>query len=74
MKKVFLVLGLLMTLSLGSCSSIKHTATTLPVETNVVSTATADLAVSPTKITYTYRPTSAVRRTGEKGCYQHCCI
>lgn len=67
MKKLFLCAAIVLALCATSCSSIKHTATTIPVETIVTSNATADLAVKPAKISFTYKPTAAVRRTGEKG-------
>lgn len=67
MKKLFLGVAAVLALCTASCSSVKHTATTIPVETNIISTATADLAVRPTKISFTYKPTRPVRRTGEKG-------
>ncbi len=67
MKKFFTGVAIALALCATSCSSIKHTATTIPVETSVVSNSTADLKVQSTKISYTYKPTKAVRRTGEKG-------
>ena len=68
MKKPLLFLAASACLLLGStsCSTVTQTASTVPVETHVQSTATADLKVSPIKITYTYRPNAAVRRGGDK--------
>lgn len=65
-KKFILAVAAIATLGLVSCSSIRHTATTKPVDTEVVSHTTADLEVAPQKISYTFRPSKAVRRTGEK--------
>ncbi|MCM1022144.1 MAG: hypothetical protein NC343_07650, partial [Muribaculum sp.] len=44
------------------------TATTIPVETCVTNVSTADLAVSTQKISYTLKPSKAIRRGGEKNC------
>lgn len=49
-----------------SCSSIKHTSTVIPVETELTSKSTADLSVSQKKISFTFKPSKAVRRCGEK--------
>ena len=70
MKKIISGLAVVLALGVCSCSSLKETATTIPVETSVVSASTADLAVSPTKISYTLRPSKAVRKTGEKAVIQ----
>lgn len=67
LKKLFLGAFVALTLCTTSCSSIKHTATAIPVETSVVSNASADLSVKPEKISFTFKPSKAVRRTGEKG-------
>lgn len=68
MKKFYLsaifAVGLL---AMSSCSSVRHTAAIVPVTTTVESPTKADLVVSSQKISYTFRPSSAVRRTGEKG-------
>lgn len=65
-KYLYLSVVSLATLGLASCSSIKHTSTTVPVDTEIMSKTTADLNVSSNKISYTFRPSKAVRRTGEK--------
>lgn len=65
-KYLYLAVASIATLGLASCSSIRHTATTQPVDTEIVSRNTADLDVSPQKISFTFRPSKAVRRTGEK--------
>lgn len=70
MKKILLGAAIVLALGATSCSSIKHTSTNIPVETSVISRSTADLAVQPGKISYTYRPGKAVRRTGEKNVIQ----
>lgn len=65
-KYLFAAAASLTMLGLASCSSIKHTSTTEAVDTHIVSTNTANLAVVPHKISYTFKPSKAVRRTGEK--------
>lgn len=65
-KYLYVAVASIATLGLASCSSIRHTATTLPVETEVVSANKADLNVASQKISYTLRPSKAVRRCGEK--------
>ena len=59
-------IALAVVFGLASCSSIRHTSTTVDVNTTVVSNGTADLKVSQHKISYTFKPSKAVRRTGEK--------
>ena len=66
MKKAMLCAATLVILGMASCSTIRHTSTSGPVATEVVSHATADLQVSQQKITYTLKPSKAVRRGGEK--------
>lgn len=67
MKKYLLIaVASIATLGLASCSSIRHTASIEPVDTEVISRSTADLVVAPQKISYTFHPSKAVRRTGEK--------
>lgn len=53
-------------LTLSSCSSISHTATTAAVDTDLTSKSTAELNVASQKITYTFTPTSAYKRAGDK--------
>lgn len=66
MKKVLLCAATVVILSLASCSTIRQSSTSVPVKTEVVSNATADLQVSSKKITYTLKPSKAIRRGGEK--------
>ncbi|MDE5685469.1 MAG: hypothetical protein K2I26_02810 [Paramuribaculum sp.] len=66
MKKLLICAVAAASLSLASCSSIRHTSTTVPVETEIRSHSTADLKVSQKKISYTYKPSKAVRRCGQK--------
>lgn len=63
MKKALLVLCV-GALSLASCTTVKNTATTKPVEVNVQTNTAADLDISQRKIEYTYVPTSQVKRGG----------
>lgn len=65
MKKVFLAVACVALMA--SCSTIrKSSVSTLDVATSLASSSTADLQVSPTKISYTYLPTRADRKTGLK--------
>lgn len=67
MKKIILSMAAVAAIvGMSSCSSIRHTSTTVPVETSVTSASSADLIVSEKKISYTFRPSAAYRRTGEK--------
>lgn len=67
-KKLLLALAAgLFILSGTSCTtSRRQTATTLDVATTATSNLTADLIVSPTKISFTYKPDKQVRRGGNK--------
>lgn len=65
MKKIFLFATLIVALTLGSCSSVKHTSTTVDVNTGVCSFSTADLQVSPNKISFKYTPSKEVLRAGK---------
>lgn len=67
MKKLLFGCTFALLLVTSACSSVKHTATVVPVATEVHAISNADLKVSPVKISYTYIPTKAVKRTGEDG-------
>ncbi|MDD6778465.1 MAG: hypothetical protein PUD91_05480 [Bacteroidales bacterium] len=64
MKKYIIMLSVAAAMLATSCSTIEKTATTRAITAPVAAAVTADLEVSPNKITYTYYPTSAVRRGG----------
>lgn len=65
MKKFLLsAAAVIAALGVSSCSSVKHTSTTYDVNTSICSQSSADLNVSPNKITYKYMPTSEVNRAG----------
>lgn len=68
MKKKFLPILACACLFLAatSCSTVTHSAQSVPVQTEVKSLSTAELNVHPVKITYTYKPTKAVRKGGDK--------
>ncbi len=55
-------------LAATSCSTITHTSTAIPVNTEVRSIANADLQVQQKKISFTYKPNKAIRRGGDKNC------
>lgn len=67
MKKQILFASVVATVfALSSCSTISHTASSEPVNTEVFNRSTADLNVSNQKITFTYNPDGAHRRAGKK--------
>jgi hypothetical protein len=66
MKKSYLFLLILFIVGLSSCKSARSTAT-YQDPTNILRTVTiADLDVSETRISYTYKPTYAVRLGGNQ--------
>lgn len=64
MKKLFIVA--VAAIALSSCSTITHTASVEPVNTEVYNRSNADLNVSTQKISYTFTPNATYRRAGEK--------
>lgn len=66
MKKSLITVGALGMLLLASCSTVRKTSTVVDIPTSIVSESTADLEVSPNKITYKYVPDRSVRRAGEQ--------
>lgn len=66
MKKNLLVIAIA-AISLCSCSTITHTATTETVSTELYNRSSADLTVSPNKISYTFTPNDTYRRAGVGG-------
>lgn len=62
MKKLVLFCGLVMTLA--SCTTIKHTATTANVPSQILTATVADLEVSPQRVSTVYASTAEVRRGG----------
>lgn len=64
MKKITLFFAVA-ALSLSSCSTITHTATTYGVDTEITNRTTAELKISDQKITYVFNPTDTYRRAGE---------
>lgn len=68
MKKVILSLAVIAAMCATSCTTVKKTATTLDVETELVSLNTADLDVAPNKITFVYKTPKKEKRLGEKNC------
>ena len=66
MKKSYFFLLLIFVLAISSCKSVRSTAT-YQDPTNTLRTVTvADLDVSDTRISYTYKPTFAVRLGGNQ--------
>jgi hypothetical protein len=66
MKKSYLFLLLLFVLALSSCKSARSTATYQDPINTLRTVTVADLDVSDTRISYTYRPTYAVRLGGSQ--------
>lgn len=64
MKKILLVAVVAM--ALCSCSTITHTASVEPVNTELYNRSNADLNVSSNRIKYTFTPNDTYRRAGEK--------
>lgn len=62
MKKLFF--GLFVMLCIASCSTVNKTSTTRSITAPVIAATIADLDVAQQKISYTYYPTSAVKRGG----------
>lgn len=66
MKKFIFVAALVAALSMSSCSTISHTASTEAVDTEILNRTTADLKVSDQRISYTFTPNATYRRAGLK--------
>lgn len=63
MKKI--IFGVLVVLAASSCTTLRKTATTMDVDTRLYNRSTADLVVSPEKISYNhYVPAKKIRRAG----------
>lgn len=62
MKKLFFLLGV--ALSMVSCTTIKKTATTANVPSQLMTSTVADLEVSPERVSTEYITTAEVRRGG----------
>ena len=70
MKKAILLVAVVCTTLITSCSLIKsvtHTASSVDVSTSIVSNNIADLEVGD-RVTYKYTPTSNDRKLGVKNC------
>lgn len=65
MKKIAFF-GVAALLTLGSCSTITHTAATQAVDTEIINRSNADLEVSSQKISFTFNPSDSYRRAGDK--------
>lgn len=65
MKKAFLPL-IIVGMAFASCTTVTKTATTLDVANSLNTATTADLAVSPTKISYTHKTTKKDRKAGNR--------
>ncbi len=64
-KKIFILLSVAAMLGMASCTTTINSARTEHFSSPAITLTFADLAVSPNKITYTYRPTDDVNRGGE---------
>lgn len=70
MKKVFLVVAVA-ALAFTSCTTTMKTASSIEVANQLNSFTKADLEVSDTRITYTFRPEKKERRGGTQNVYNH---
>ena len=66
MKKLYLFLLLVLALGISSCKSSRSTATYQDPINTLRTVTVADLDVSDTRISYTYKPTYAVRLGGSQ--------
>lgn len=66
MKKIIILIAVVV--GITSCTTVRETASTSKIKSNVVAGVSADLKVVGEKITYTYKPTPAVRRGGYQNC------
>lgn len=66
MKKTFVIAFAAASLMLGSCSTISNTAATQGVDTELHNRSTADVVVSPKRVSYTLTPNSEQHRAGLK--------
>lgn len=65
MKKLFFA-AIVAVMSLSSCSTISHTASTEGVNTGILNRTSANLTVSDQRINYTFTPSTAYQRAGMK--------
>lgn len=65
MKKVFLSI-FVVGMALTSCTTVTKTASSIDVENSLKTSTSADLIVSPTKITYTHKTSKKERKAGKK--------
>lgn len=66
MKKIIYAAVAVLALGITSCSSIHKTASVEEIETGVAAFSAADLNISSSKITFTYKPSKSERRGGNK--------
>lgn len=64
--KKIMFFALMAAISLSSCTTLKKTATSIDVASVVQSNNQAELDISKSKITYTYRVPSKIAKLGEK--------
>ena len=65
LKKFFIFITVITMLGMASCTTTLNSSKTKDFGSSAITATFADLVVSPTKITYTYKPTDDVRRGGE---------
>lgn len=66
MKKSLIAAMFASAVLLSSCSTIRKSSTSVDVATPVLTETVADLQVNPTRISYTLKPSKAIRKGGEK--------
>lgn len=55
-------------MALASCTTTRQSATTRSITAPVMSAATAELSVSPQKVTYVYETSRSIRKGGVQNC------
>lgn len=66
MKKIFIIVATAFLLSSCANNLHKYTSTTLETRSQLITATTADLEVSPVRITYSMTPSTAIKNGGEK--------
>lgn len=64
--KKFLFAAVVAALTLSSCSTVSHTASTEDVNTGILNRTSANLTVTDQRISYTFTPSDAHQRAGMK--------
>lgn len=68
MKQIYIAALAAAGMGMASCSTISNTAQTERINTEIMSYSTAELVVSPQRVTYTYVVDNKHNKAGEKSC------